>query len=64
MRLHFDYFYNNQKPSFLEQTKNLIANKKPDLIINAAAKVGGIQANNTQRTDFIMENLKIIMNGS
>ena len=46
----------------LEQTKNLIASKKPDLILNAAAKVGGIQANNTQRTDFIMENLKINMN--
>ena len=28
----------------------------------SAAKVGGIMANNTQRTEFIMENLKINMN--
>ncbi len=45
-----------------ESTKKLLAEKKPDLIINAAAKVGGIQANNTQRTEFILENLKINMN--
>jgi len=31
-------------------------------VINAAAKVGGIHANNTQRVDFILENLKINMN--
>ena len=34
----------------------------PDIIINAAAKVGGILANNTQRTEFILENLKININ--
>ena len=34
----------------LDETKNLISNIKPDIIINAAAKVGGIHANNTQRT--------------
>ena len=34
----------------------------PDLIINAAAKVGGILANNTFRTEFILENLKININ--
>ena len=45
-----------------EQTKKLLSEKKPNLIINAAAKVGGIQANNTQRTEFILENLKINMN--
>ncbi len=46
----------------LDQTKKLLNNQKADIIINAAAKVGGIQANNTQRTEFILENLKINMN--
>ena len=45
-----------------EETKKLIEDSKPDLIINAAAKVGGIQANNTQGTEFILENLKININ--
>ena len=45
-----------------EETKNLILSKKPDVIVNAAAKVGGILANNTNRTDFIIENLKININ--
>ena len=44
------------------ETFNLIQETSPDLIVNAAAKVGGIHANNTQRTDFIIENLKINMN--
>ena len=35
---------------------------RPDVIINAAAKVGGIHANDTKRTEFILENLKINMN--
>ena len=45
-----------------KMTKYKIETTKPDIIINAAAKVGGILANNTQRTDFIIENLKINMN--
>ena len=44
-----------------KMTKYKIETTKPDIIINAAAKVGGILANNTQRTDFILENLKINM---
>ena len=44
------------------ETFSLIQETSPDLIVNAAAKVGGIHANNTQRTDFIIENLKINMN--
>ena len=44
----------------LEETKKTIKNTSPDLIINAAAKVGGILANNTFRTEFIIENLKLI----
>ncbi len=32
------------------------------MLINAAAKVGGIYANNTKRTEFLLENLKININ--
>ena len=32
---------------------------KPDVVILAAAKVGGIQANKNQPTEFLLENLKI-----
>lgn len=46
----------------LDETKKLIDTQLPDIIVNAAAKVGGIHANNTQRTDFILNNLKINMN--
>ena len=35
---------------------------RPDILIIAAARVGGIVANNTKRTEFIFENLKINMN--
>ena len=45
-----------------EETKNKIGETQPDLIVNAAARVGGIYANNTKRTEFILENLKINMN--
>ena len=45
-----------------EETKELIENSKPDIMINAAAKVGGIYANNSKRTEFILENLKINVN--
>ena len=45
-----------------EQTKTLIENSRPDILIIAAARVGGIVANNTKRTEFILENLKINMN--
>jgi len=46
----------------LEQTKKKINDSKPDIVIIAAAKVGGIYANNTQRFNFIIDNLKISMN--
>jgi len=45
-----------------EETKSKIDLTQPDVIINAAAKVGGILANNTYRTEFIIENLKINLN--
>jgi GDP-L-fucose synthase len=46
----------------LDETSKFIEKNRPDVVINAAAKVGGIVANNTQRLEFILENLKINMN--
>ncbi len=45
-----------------EETKKTIDTFEPDVLINAAAKVGGIYANNSQRTQFLIENLKINLN--
>lgn len=45
-----------------EETKKIIEKNTPDIVVNCAAKVGGIVANNTNRTDFILNNLKINMN--
>ncbi len=39
--------------------QDFFAFQKPDYVILAAAKVGGIMANNTQRASFIYENLMI-----
>jgi len=39
-----------------------LADTKPDYIFIAAAKVGGIHANNTQRADFLYDNLMIEAN--
>ncbi|MAV56704.1 MAG: GDP-fucose synthetase [Candidatus Pelagibacter sp.] len=46
----------------LSETSKKINTSDPDIVIIAAAKVGGIYANNTQRFSFIIENLKIAMN--
>ena len=43
-------------------TRKHIKDVNPDCIINAAAKVGGININNEKRFEFITENLKINMN--
>lgn len=45
-----------------DETYNFIQEIKPNWIINCAAKVGGIIANNTYRTEFMIENLKINLN--
>jgi GDP-L-fucose synthase len=45
-----------------EQTQKTIIDIKPNLVINAAAKVGGIHANNTHGSSFLIENLKININ--
>ena len=44
--------------NFLMKQKTYIQSIDPDVIIIAAAKVGGIYANNTQRVEFLIENLK------
>ena len=46
----------------LEETKEKIINSNPDIVIIAAAKVGGIHANNTEKFQFISENIKINLN--
>ncbi|TPG72267.1 GDP-L-fucose synthase family protein [Hymenobacter nivis] len=42
-----------------EAVNSFFAEEKPDYVILAAAKVGGIMANNTYRADFLFENLQI-----
>ena len=46
----------------LTETKNFITKIQPNLIINSAAKVGGIHANNTERSEFLIQNVKINLN--
>jgi len=69
--------YNQRKPD-LDKTENVKLNQlnllnqlqteeffqqhKPDYVFLAAARVGGILANNTYRADFIYENLAIAIN--
>lgn len=50
--------------NLLEQNavQTYFENHKPDYVFLAAAKVGGIIANNTYRADFIFENLQIQQN--
>ena len=42
--------------------KNIIEKHQPDYVVNCAAKVGGIYANNTFRSEFLIDNLKINLN--
>jgi GDP-L-fucose synthase len=42
--------------------QEFLRTERPDYIFIAAAKVGGIQANNTQRADFLYQNLMIAAN--
>jgi len=42
-----------------EETFNLIKKNKPDVVIDAAAKVGGILANSTQPVEFLLDNVQI-----
>ena len=42
-----------------QQVIDFFSKEHPDYVINAAAKVGGILANNTYRAQFIYENMMI-----
>ncbi|MCT7489206.1 GDP-L-fucose synthase [Aliarcobacter cryaerophilus] len=53
-RTHSELDLINQKA-----VEEFFENEKPEYVILAAAKVGGIVANNTYRADFIYENLQI-----
>ncbi|WP_428739707.1 GDP-L-fucose synthase family protein [Sulfurimonas sp.] len=53
-RTHLELDLTNQ-----EAVAQFFENEKPEYVILAAAKVGGIVANNTYRADFIYENLAI-----
>src|SRR5258706_11914970 len=45
-----------------EQTLRWLEAKRPDIVIHAAAKVGGIAANNNFPVDFLCENLAVELN--
>ena len=61
---HHVEFSTRKKVDLFEfkETFDLINKFNPDCIINAAAKVGGIYANDTNRTEFLINNLKININ--
>ncbi|QIV94853.1 GDP-L-fucose synthase family protein [Allofrancisella frigidaquae] len=54
LRTHVELDLTNQK-----SVEDFFSTEKPEYVILAAAKVGGIVANNTYRADFIYENLQI-----
>jgi GDP-L-fucose synthase len=43
----------------LEATRTFLKSNKPNLVIDAAAKVGGIGANNSKPVEFLSDNLRI-----
>ena len=45
-----------------ENVEKFFLNEKPEIVIMAAAKVGGILANNTYRAEYIYDNLMIETN--
>jgi GDP-L-fucose synthase len=45
-----------------EPTEAFVADRRPDVVVLAAAKVGGIEANRTQQADFLYDNLMIAVN--
>ena len=40
-----------------EEVASFFADQRPEYVFLAAAKVGGIMANNTERADFLYENI-------
>ena len=61
--LNYDNIFtvSKKKIDLTDQKKvsNYLKKIKPDVVILAAAKVGGIKANNEQKADFIFENISI-----
>ena len=60
--LHKNLLVSERKKLDLTSTKdvqNWFKENKPDIVIIASAKVGGIMANQTKPVDFLLENLKI-----
>ncbi len=55
------FFQSKKQLNLIDQKKvsNYLNKIKPDAVILAAAKVGGIKANNEKRAEFIYENLSI-----
>ena len=56
-RTHAELDLTDQKATF-----DFLESERPDAIVLAAARVGGIQANNTYRAEFIYQNLAIANN--
>lgn len=60
-----EIYYSSRKDTNLfsiDETSYRISSFQPDIVINAAAKVGGIHANNTERSKFLIDNIKINVN--
>lgn len=60
-----EIFASNRKDTDLfhvDQTKKVIEMFKPEVVVNCAAMVGGIVANNSYRSQFLINNLKININ--
>ncbi len=57
LRSHKELDLTNQ-----QETEDFYAKEKPEVVIVAAAKVGGIYANNTYPAEFIEENIAIALN--
>ena len=58
----FEVLTTNSKELDLRNKSDVMdyfTNHKPDAVIDAAAKVGGIYANSTQPVDFLIDNLTI-----
>jgi GDP-L-fucose synthase len=45
-----------------EPTEAFVADRRPEVVVLAAAKVGGIEANRTQQADFLYDNVMIAAN--
>ena len=61
---NIDTLIHSKRLDYTQETNPtfILENYQPDTVVLCAAKVGGIHANNTQRADFIYENLAIQLN--